>query len=171
MAAERRAGSKTIVVGIVPGQSTTVVISAADLAVSLGAELVCAFVDRARYTVTESLDGSVVAAPFDPDLPELDDETIDAQLEQQIAQTLRDSPVRWSVRALAGDPVRALARLAETLDAELIVVGAREGRRMSIQEFFGGSLAVHLAHRQHRPVVVIPVVPTPRGQQLPWELQ
>jgi hypothetical protein len=38
-----------------------------------------------------------------------------------------------------------------------------------MQEFFGGSVAVHLAHRQHRPVVVIPLAPVAFRDELPWE--
>jgi nucleotide-binding universal stress UspA family protein len=52
----------------------------------------------------------------------------------------------------------------------LIVVGTRHpGVRAGAREFFGGSVAVHLAHRQHRPVLVIPLAPTPHGTKLPWE--
>jgi hypothetical protein len=39
-----------------------------------------------------------------------------------------------------------------------------------MREFFAGSVAVHLAHRQTRPVVVIPTSPVPQGAALPWEL-
>jgi nucleotide-binding universal stress UspA family protein len=160
---------KTVVVGVVPHQSDVVLLRAADFAAALGADLVCAGVDRARYTVGENTDGSTVTLPFDPDLPELGDEEFDAGIQRHIEEVLRGKAVRWSVRALAGEPVRALAQLADTLDAEMIVVGTRDGARSSIQEFFGGSLAVHLAHRQKRPVMVVPVSPTPRGEKLPWE--
>jgi nucleotide-binding universal stress UspA family protein len=161
--------TKTVIVGVMPRQSDTVLLRAADFAAALDAELVCAAVDRSRYTVGENVDGSVVALPFDPDLPELGDEEFDAQLARHIEEVLKGKPVRWSLRALAGEPVRALAHLADTLNAEMIVVGTRDGARSSIQEFFGGSLAVHLAHRQRRPVMVVPVSPTPRGEKLPWE--
>jgi nucleotide-binding universal stress UspA family protein len=160
---------KTVIVGVVPHQSDTVLLRAADFASALGAELVCACVDRSRYPIGENPDGSVVALPFDPDLPEFTDEGFDAGIQQHIDEVLRGKPVRWSVRSVAGEPVRALAHLADTLDAEMIVVGTRDGARSSIQEFFGGSLAVHLAHRQKRPVMVVPVSPTPRGEKLPWE--
>ncbi|WP_346233681.1 universal stress protein [Parafrigoribacterium mesophilum] len=161
--------AKSVVVGVVPHQSDAVLLRAADFAAALGAELVCVGVDRSRYTVGENPDGSPVTLPFDPDLPELGDAEFDAALQGHIEELLRDKAVRWSVHAVAGEPVRALAQLADTLDAEMIVVGTRDGARSSIQEFFGGSLAVHLAHRQKRPVMVIPVSPTPRGEKLPWE--
>ena len=40
----------------------------------------------------------------------------------------------------------------------LILDGLIKARiRSSMHEFFGGSVAAHLAHRQPRPVVVVPV--------------
>ena len=52
----------------------------------------------------------------------------------------------------------------------MIIVGSRRGGlRVSMHEFFGGSVAAHLAHRQSRPVVVIPLSPVPAGGRLPWE--
>lgn len=160
---------KTVIVGVVPHQADGVLLRAAEFAAALDAELVCAAVDRSRYTVEENVDGSVVALPFDPDLPEFGEDVFDPQLAGHIDRLLEGIPVRYSVRALAGEPVRALGRLADTLDAEMIVVGTREGARTNLKDFFGGSLAVHLAHRQRRPVLVVPVAPTPRGERLPWE--
>ena len=70
--------------------------------------------------------------------------------------------IRYSLEQRVGDPAWALARLADEVDARYIVVGTREaGIRGSIREFFNGSVAVHLAHRQHRPVIVVPLAPVP----------
>ena len=64
----------------------------------------------------------------------------------------REEQVQVEFRELAGDIGQALSRLAEVLDAEMIVVGSRRGGlRASVHDFFGGSVAVHLAHRQPRP--------------------
>lgn len=72
--------------------------------------------------------------------------------------------------ALAGDGAGALAHLADTVDAQLIVVGSRSGGvRASTHDFVGGSVAVQLIHRQSRPVLVVPVEPSPSGTSLPWE--
>jgi nucleotide-binding universal stress UspA family protein len=52
----------------------------------------------------------------------------------------------------------------------LIIVGSRRGGvRAGLKQFLTGSVAAHLAHRQHRPVVVIPVAPVAEGKPLPWE--
>lgn len=160
----------SVVVGVVPDQPDEVVTRAAEFAKHFGAVLVCASVDVTRYTVDELPDGSVSAFPIDPDVAEVIHEEFDSNLEKRIEQLLADTGVKWATRALAGETAHELSRLAEELDSALIVVGTRhEGFRGSVREFFTGSVAVHLAHRQHRPVVVIPLSPTPHGSALPWE--
>ena len=74
------------------------------------------------------------------------------------------------MRELAGDIGHARGRLAVVLGAEMIIVGSRRGGlRVSMHEFFGGSVAAHLANRQSLPVVVIPLSPVPAGGRPPWE--
>jgi nucleotide-binding universal stress UspA family protein len=154
----------------VPDQPEEVVLQAAQFAMHFHATLVCASVDVTRYTVEELDDGSVSAFPIDPDAAEVVHEEFDPELHEEIALLLADQGVKWTTRALAGETAHELSRLAEEMDSALIVVGTRhEGFRGGVREFFTGSVAVHLAHRQHRPVVVIPLSPTPRGTKLPWE--
>ncbi|HEX4059002.1 MAG TPA: universal stress protein [Galbitalea sp.] len=158
-----------IVVGVVGNQPDEVLLQAANFASHFNAELVFATVDMTRYTVAEAPDGSVSAFPIDPDAAELTHEEFDPELASRVKDILDGIDVKWSLRALAGDPAHELSRLAERLDAALIVVGTRhEGFSGGLREFFTGSVAVHLAHRQHRPVVVIPLSPLPHGSHLPW---
>ena len=159
-----------VIVGVIPGQPDAVALEAAVFAFHFRAELVCAYVDTSRHMVSERADGSVASVPYDPDLPELAEDEFDPNLRARLAALLDGRGVAWSTRALAGDPARALGRLAATLGATMIVVGTREpGIRGGLHEFFNGSVAVHLAHRQHRPVVVIPLAPVPFDDPLPWE--
>lgn len=163
-------GSRSVVVGVVPDQPDQVVLRAADFATHFNAVLVCASVDVTRYTVDELEDGSVSAFPIDPDVAEVIHEEFDPGLHTRIEQVLKGIDVQWTTRALAGETAHELSRLAEELDSALIVVGTRhEGFRGSLREFFTGSVAVHLAHRQHRPVAVIPLSPTPHGSAMPWD--
>lgn len=158
---------RPIVVGVIPGQPAAVVAEAAIFAEHFDAELVCAFVDGSRYPVRELPDGTVVSMPIDPDSAESDVEEVDPGLRAAIGATLRGREVRWSLRALAGGAAHELARLAEDLDAAMIVVGTREaGLRGSLHSFFNGSVAVQLAHHQHRPIVVVPLDPVTGN--LPW---
>lgn len=159
-----------ILVAVEYGQSDAVLRQAAALAQDLGTELVCANVDLSRYMVVEHPDGSVLAEPFDPDVPDLREEVFDPGLADHIRQVLGPLGIDYGFRALAGDPARALGHLADTINARMIVVGTHNpGIRRGLHEFFNGSVAVHLAHRQHRPVVVIPLSPVTGDGKLPWE--
>lgn len=157
-----------VVVGVVSKHSDRLVIQAEHFAQRFRAQLLCAWVDTGRYVVEELPDGSVRSLPIDPDLVD-DGPILDPTVEARIGSLLRGSDVPWELRVLAGDPARALARLADVVDAAMIVVGTREPSfRGSVREFFTGSVAAHLAHRQHRPVVVIPLNPVDQDRDLPW---
>ena len=159
---------RRILVGVNHGQSEVVLRQAVRLAQAFGAELVCAHVDVGRYVVEERPDGVVVSRPLDPDLPELSDTDFDPALAEHVRGLVGSVPVTF--RELAGDRAYALSRLAEICGVEMIVVGSRRrGVRSGLKEFFGGSVAAQLAHRQHRPVVVVPVAPVPLDTPLPWE--
>jgi nucleotide-binding universal stress UspA family protein len=163
-------GRGGILAAVVPGQPVTVLEQAARLADDLDLPLICATVDPNRYLVSSYVDGTVVALPYDPDLPETEEEQFDPELEEHIRGVLAGRGIPYVLKQLAGDPAWALSRLADELDVRYIVVGTREaGLRGSLREFFNGSVAVHLAHRQHRPVIVVPLAPVPGAQKLPWE--
>ncbi|WP_426997637.1 universal stress protein [Pseudarthrobacter sp. N5] len=147
-----------VVAGVVPGQPPAVTRHAADLAFSLGVDLVCAYVDVTTYLVDEDPDGRVESLPIDPDVIDDDAENIAGGIHSRLASELEPYGIAWSFVTLAGDPSRALARLAETVNAAVIVVGTRErGIGKRLEELLTGSVAVHLTHRQHRPVLVIPL--------------
>jgi nucleotide-binding universal stress UspA family protein len=161
-----------VVLGVTAHQPALVLRQAAGFARRFEAVLVCAHVAEGHYVVAEYPDGSVESRPIDPDLPRWDTAVFDPQLADRIQAVVREEPVAVELRELAGETGRALVRLAEVLDAEMIVVGSRRGGlRASMHDFFSGSVAVHLAHRQPRPVVVIPISPVPEGTRLPWEVQ
>ena len=159
-----------VVAGVTPQQPPIVVEWAARFARQFDAVLVCAHVQADHYVVKEHPDGSVESRPIDPDLADWDTAVFDSGLATRIRDQARDAGVQVEFRELAGGIGHALARLAEVLNADMIVVGSRRGggMRTSMHEFFSGSVAVHLAHRQPRPLVVIPVSPKPQGR-LPWE--
>lgn len=159
-----------ILVGVVPEHLAAVVTAAATFAERFGAELICASVDGSSYTAGKRPDGSIMSMPIDPDSYFDGAQVFDPGLRTEIAKILDPRRVKWSVRALAGGAAQELARLANELDAEMIVVGTREaGIRDSLREFLNGSVAVQLAHRQHRPLVVIPLNPITGNSALPWQ--
>ena len=167
-----KSSDRYVVVGVTPHQPDLVIRQAARFARQFDAGLVCAHVDAGAYVVTEHPDGSVESRPIDPDSVDWDNAVFDEALAHRIRSLARDQQVTVELRELAGDIAHALGRLAELLNAEMIVVGSRRGGlRSSMHEFFGGSVAVHLAHRQPRPLVVIPLTPVREGGRLPWEEQ
>jgi nucleotide-binding universal stress UspA family protein len=159
-----------VVVGVVPGQPSSVVAEAARFAAAFDAELVCAVVDPSRYTLSSDPGGTTHTTSIDPDLADDAPLLFDPDIESVIAEALAGTGVRWSTRALAGGASGELARLADDLDAAMIVVGTRQaGFRGTMPEFFSGSVAVQLAHHQHRPIVVVPLHPVGIDEPPPWQ--
>ena len=155
-----------VVVGVSPGQPDVVLVEAARFAGRFGGELVCAHVVAGRFAVSERPDGSVVSASIDPDYDDEREQDLEPALVEHLAAVLGPTGVRWSTRLLVGDTADALGRLADTLDAAMVVVGAyRHGLARGVQELFNRSVAVHLAHPLVRPVVVVPVRATDRHGQ------
>ena len=149
--------AQPVIVGVVPGQPAHVVQQAAVFASRFGTELVCAYVNPARYPVEEAVDGSVESASFDPDFADDHEAVFDASLADALREHLATAAVPWRTLALAGDVAGALGHLGETLDAAMIVVGAHDHSfGGGLREFFNRSVGAQLAHRQPRPVVVVP---------------
>lgn len=160
----------SVVVGVVPGQPDLVPLTAASLSRAIGSPtLYFAYVDPSRYVEEEYADGTVRHLSIDPD--GLDDrwhETA-AHLRRDLTRILIGIDVDWELRYLAGRTDRALTHLARAVDAAVIIVGSRaphQGARM--REFLEGSVAVHLAHHQHRPVLTVPLDVIDWKARTPW---
>jgi nucleotide-binding universal stress UspA family protein len=155
-----------IVVGVTPKQPLIVLWQAVGFAREFNARLVCANVEAGNYVVAEHPNGSVESRPIDPDQPDWNTAIFDGSLAARIRAIADKKGVRVEFRELAGDIAHALGRLAEVLNAEMIIVGSRRGGlRSTMHEVFGGSVAAHLAHRQPRPVVIIPL-PEPESSRI-----
>lgn len=155
-AAQNATLQKAVIVGMQPGQAEHVLQEAARYATLLSAPLVVAHVDVTRFVTYEDPDGYVHSAPIDLNLEAGVAEF--EEVEAAAGQILADSGLVWTARQLVGDPAIAMKQLANKLDAQLIVVGTRKrGLGESIREFFTGSVAARLAHRQHRSVLVVPL--------------
>lgn len=148
-----------IVAGVVPDQHPLVVRTAAALAQAVGAPtLYLAFADVRRYAVAERPDGTVRHAAIAVDAAQDDWQDLDAALRDELTAQLRDTGVNWEFRYLAGRPDRALTHLARAVDAAALVVGTRAPRPGArLRELVEGSVAAHLSHHQHRPVVTVPL--------------
>ena len=131
------------------------------------APLIVAHVDVTRFVTYEDPGGYVHTAPID-----LDNSAGEAQLarvREAATAALGGAGVEWTTAQLVGDPALALKHLAEQADARLIVVGTRRrGFGETVREFFTGSVAARLAHRQSRPVLVVPLDDPVQGNDDPW---
>ncbi|MFZ0529305.1 MAG: universal stress protein [Propionicimonas sp.] len=147
-----------LVVGVTPGQSKLVALTAAVWAEAVGGTLHFAYVDAERVLDREFADGSVRHSSISPDADD-DSWLLRRQdLHDQLSATLSGHTVRWELHYLAGRADRAITHLARAVDASAIVVGARRpvhGERL--REFLATSLGAQLARHQHRPVIAVPV--------------
>ncbi|MFB8388146.1 universal stress protein [Microbacterium sp. NPDC055910] len=145
-----------VLAGIIPDQSPRVLREAARYARMLGAPLIVVHVDVTRFVTYEDPDGYVHSAPIDIDISA--GEGALESVRAAASAVLEGAGLQWSVRQLVGDPALAIKHLANLVDAKLIVVGTRKrGMGESIREFFTGSVAARLSHRQHRPLLVVPL--------------
>jgi nucleotide-binding universal stress UspA family protein len=145
-----------VIVGVIPEQPPRVVKEAARYAKLLQAPLLVVHVDVSRFVTYEDPDGYVHSAPVDisTDAGAADLAAVTALA----SEALEGRGIRWSVRQLVGDPALAIKHLANGIDARLLVVGTRRrGFGESIREFFTGAVAARLAHRQQRPILVVPL--------------
>jgi nucleotide-binding universal stress UspA family protein len=155
-AAADAAARGAVIVGVVPEQPTRVLKEAARYARLFGAPLLIAHVDVTRFVTYEDPDGYVHSAPIDLNLT--GGEADLAAVKSAATAVLDGSGITWTVRQLVGDPALAIKHLADDVEARLIVIGTRKrGIGESIREFFTGSVAARLAHRQHRPILVVPL--------------
>lgn len=159
-----------IVVGVTPHQSSAVVEQALVFASRFDASLLCVHVDASRFVVETRPDGTVVAAPYDPDAGEAIDEVMDPAIIERAESLGAAAGIAVAFLETAGDPARTLGRVAHDRDAAMIVVGTRRASLGgSIREFFSRSVAANLTHRQTRPVVVVPTETVGPKDALPWD--
>lgn len=92
--------------------------------------------------------------------PPIDDEvaSIAAEFRERLQEAEVLADVSWTLRVLGGDPARALDRLAQEVQAALIVVGGpRPGIVHRAEGLLSGSVGGWLARNQARPVLIVPV--------------
>ncbi|GAB2984726.1 universal stress protein [Frigoribacterium salinisoli] len=147
----------TIVVGAHTRTADTVLSNAARFAARLSAQLVVVQVDDSRAPADpDDASGRGATVPLDPD--EYDDVAADrSALEATAARLRTDAQITVDIRVLAGDPAKALARVAADTHAVMIVVGSSNGLAAGLKAALHGSTASFLIHHQPVPVLVVPV--------------
>jgi hypothetical protein len=151
-----------LLVGVLPHQHSEVLKTATSLAAKLAVPLLCAYVDEASYLVEWDPTRSAHRLSLHPDKDDDDIRSVTTELRGGIAEAVANAatpapPVDWTLRTLAGDPGRALARLAAECNSPMIIVGTSErGLTHRISEMLNGSVGLWLTHHQSRPVLVVP---------------
>lgn len=145
-----------VIAAIIPDQSPRVITEAAHYATLLGVPLIVVHVDVTRFVTYEDPDGAPHTAPIDINVDAGAEEL--AEVTEHVTAALANTDVEWSTTQLVGDPALAIKHFANKIESPLIVIGTRKrGFGESIREFFTGSVAARLSHRQHRPLLVVPV--------------
>lgn len=158
-----------LLAAVVPATANRVLHEATALGAALDADVVAVHVDSSRHVTARHPDGTVDSAPIDPDADDTPDPHALDTLRRIIdAHTVHGRAVTlWPT---AGYPPAEIAHLATHLGARIIVVGTRRpGLAHHVAEFFTGSVAAHLTHRQTRPVLVVPISPGSFADPAPWE--
>jgi nucleotide-binding universal stress UspA family protein len=157
MPAESANGPPPLVVGVLPGQHPEVLQTAASLAKSLAVPLICAYVDEASYLVEWDPARSAHRLSLHPDADNARIRETTQNLNSVLEEHCAGLGVHWTLRTLAGDPARAIGRLAADANASMIVVGTPErGMGHRISAALNGSVAAWLSHHQERPILIVP---------------
>jgi nucleotide-binding universal stress UspA family protein len=121
-------------------------------AASRGAEIIAVHVIK-----PVSVPGA--ATVTDVRLRELDylGDELRSHVKKQLFGPLADTDVRHRIVVVEGHPATGILHVAESEDADLIVVG--NGLHSTMEELFLGSVAHELSHKARRPFVVIPFAP------------
>lgn len=151
------APDRIVVVGVDGEQRANVVTQAAAMAATMQAGLICAWVDATQVIYGASLDGTRLITPLDPDQAADTSDALRGRVYRHIVDELADVDVPWRFEHTVGDIATGLTEVSEAWNATVIAVGGRRpGFSGWMSEVIGGSIAGHLIHTQHRPVLVIP---------------
>lgn len=149
--------SAPLLLGVTAKVPAQVIATAAQLAATLQAPLICVHVDDSRYQLEELPDGTIRSAGIDPDSGDECEQLFPAELARQLAEQLNPLGISWQTRALAGGPAQQLSLLAHRVQAQLIVLGVRNRSAANhLRELLNGSVAVQLSHQQRIPVLLVP---------------
>lgn len=158
MSPERTSGPPPLVVGVLPGQSLEVLKTAAALASQLATGLICAHVDEASYLVEWDPARSAHRLSLHPETGNAEIRAVTQELRNMISAACDPGGTQWTLRTLAGDPARAIGKLAAEAGAAMIIVGTPEpGLGHRISAALNGSVAAWLSHHQDRPILIVPV--------------
>jgi nucleotide-binding universal stress UspA family protein len=156
--ATKRSGIGRIVVGVDGSTHSEAAINwAVRMAKGMGSEVVAVF----AIATPVYFDGGYMA-PVPP--PQLDPEwraAMKTEFEGQWCKQLRDAGVRYRTVMEDGRPAEVIAQVADSVDADVIVVGRRG--RGGVAELVLGSVSHALVLHSKRPILVISTAVEPQS--------
>lgn len=156
--ATKRSGISRIVVGVDGSQHADAALDwAVRMAKGMGAEVVAVFAISPPFYFDAGFVTAVAPPQFDPDWR--------AEMEKEFEGTwckpLRDAGVRYRTVMEDGLPASVIARVADGIDADVIVVGRRG--RGAVAELVLGSVSHELVLHSKRPILLISTAAQPRS--------
>lgn len=116
----------------------------------------CAFVDPAGYLAEWDAPGSRTASTLDP-APTYEAQFPSRHVLAILEAVLGPPGAEWSFRVLNGGVSQALARLAESTGASILIVGGpRAGVLARIGRLLEGSVSASLTRIRRMPVLIVP---------------
>lgn len=145
----------SLILGVPWSVPPLLVYAGAELAADLNIHLVCAFVDPSSVLTEWEPQRIRTALSLDPVVNE--EALYPAnEVRSRITGLLGPDGTAWSFRELHGDVSSALARLAASTGASLLMVGnGRPGLLAKLGRIMEGTVADKLVQAQDRPVVVV----------------
>ena len=152
---EQREPRRTIVLGLDGSKGAqAALLWCCDAAPRLEADVVAVYT---FYSTVADIPSTMALPPVSTADPQFRHALADA-LEEWCAP-LRDAGVQYRTVVFDGSPAEVLIRVAEDLDASLVVVGRRGSG--GFVEMLLGSVPHTLSHRARTPLVIVPVPSEP----------
>ncbi|HEY8840180.1 MAG TPA: universal stress protein [Candidatus Dormibacteraeota bacterium] len=156
--ATNHGGIGRIVVGVDGSEHSEAAIKwAVRMAKGMGSEVVAVFV----VAPPVYFDGGFLAPVVPPQFDEEWRASIKNQLEEVWCKSLRDAGVRYRAIMEDGRPASVIAQVAESVSADVIVIGRRG--RGGVAEIVLGSVSHELVLHSKRPVLVVSTDPPTKG--------
>ena len=148
--ATKRSGIGRIVVGVDGSEHSNAAIDwAARMAKGMGSEVVAVFAIAPPVYFDTGYMAPIAPPQFDPAWRA----EMKKEFEKQWCKGLRDAGVRYRTVMEDGRPASVIAEVADSVDADLIVIGRRG--RGGVAELVLGSVSHELVLHSKRPVLVI----------------
>ncbi|HEY4913484.1 MAG TPA: universal stress protein [Candidatus Dormibacteraeota bacterium] len=158
--ATKRSGISRIVVGVDGSEHADAAVGwAVRMARGMGSEVVAVFAITPPFYLDTGFMTAVAPPQFDPEWRT----EMQKEFEGTWCQPLRDAGVQYRAVMEDGRPASVIAKVADGIDADVIVVGRRG--RGGVAELVLGSVSHELVLHSRRPILLISTAQQPRHEQ------